>query len=243
MSPSSAQPKPYKRVLLKLSGEVLGGGEGLGMNTHLVHLVAGEIASVQRAGYQVAVVIGGGNFFRGAQAKDLGMERAAADYMGMLATCINGLALQGVLESQFDVNTRVMTAVHMPELAEPYIRRRANKHLSAGYVVIFAAGTGNPLFTTDTAASLRAQEVNAEIILKATKVDGIYSADPMKDPNAKRFSEISYLEVISKKLKVMDATAITMCMEGNLPIKVFRLSEPGNTLEAIENPSIGTTVR
>jgi uridylate kinase len=235
--------KPFTRIMLKLSGEMLGGGDGGGINTQAIRLLAGEIADAHQAGYQVGVVIGGGNFFRGSQAQEFQMERAAADYMGMLATCINGLALQAVLEGHYNIHTRVMTAIHMPELAEPYIRRKAVKHLAAGRVVIFAGGTGNPLFTTDTAASLRAQEVNAEIILKVTKVNGIYDSDPAKNPSAKKFATLSYLDVISKQLQVMDATAITMCMEAKLPILVCKLERAGDVLAALADPSRGTIVK
>lgn len=234
--------QPVTRLLLKLSGEMLGGKGKLGLDTEAVELLASEISSVQKAGFELAVVIGGGNFFRGSLAQQFGMERASADYMGMLATCINGLALQGVLESRFDTYSRVMTAIHMPELAEPYIRRKAIKHLRSKRVVIFAGGTGNPLFTTDTAASLRALEVGADIILKATKHDGIYESDPALDPDAKKFESLSYLDVISKNLKVMDATSITMCMEAKLPIKVFKLGGAGSVLRALEESSVGTTV-
>jgi uridylate kinase len=235
--------KQPARILLKLSGEMLGGDIGGCISTQAIRLLAGEIAQVHHAGYQVGVVIGGGNFFRGSQADEFQMERAAADYMGMLATCINGLALQAVLEGQFAIHTRVMTAIHMPELAEPYIRRKAVKHLAAGRVVIFAGGTGNPLFTTDTAASLRAQETGAEIIVKVTKVDGIYDSDPLKNPTAKKYQTVSYLEVISKKLQVMDATAITMCMEAKLPILVCKLQDAGDVLAALADPSRGTLVK
>ena len=233
----------YRRIMLKLSGEMLGGSSSAGINTEAIELIANEINSLHKTGIQVAIVIGGGNFFRGGdQAEALGMERAAADHMGMLATCINGLALQAILENKFKIHSRVMTAIHMPELAEPYIRRKAIKHLNSNRVVIFSAGTGNPLFTTDTAASLRAQEIGAEIILKATKVDGIYDSDPVKNKNAKRFKELSYLEVISKKLKVMDATAITMSMEANLPILVFKLQKKGCVLDSLHNPELGTLI-
>lgn len=232
-----------KRVLLKLSGEMLGGEEKNGLSTQALELVAGEIADLHSNGFEVGVVIGGGNIFRGSLADDFGMERSAADYMGMLATCINGLALQAVLENRHKIHTRVLTAVHMPELAEPYIRRKAIKHLGRKRVVIFAGGTGNPYFTTDTAASLRALEVECDIILKATKVDGIYTQDPHKSADAKKFTSLTYLEVIAKQLKVMDATAITMCMEANLPIKVFKLEEKGSVLKALLGDSIGTIVR
>ena len=232
----------YSRIMLKLSGEMLGGSENSGINTKAIELVAGEIAKVHNLGIEVAVVIGGGNIFRGSQAASFGMERAAADYMGMLATCINGLALQAVLESRYSIHTRVMTAIHMPELAEPYIRRKAVKHLASKRVVIFSGGTGNPLFTTDTAASLRAQEIGAEIILKATKVDGIYDKDPVVHKDAKKYKELNYLDVISRKLEVMDATAITMCMEADLPILVFKLGEPGSVVASLENNNLGTFV-
>lgn len=232
----------FKRIMLKLSGEMLGGASKVGIDTQAVELVAGEIASLHALGYEVAVVIGGGNIFRGSQAAAFGMERAAADYMGMLGTCINGLALQAILESQHQIHTRVMTAIHMPELAEPYIRRKAIKHLSSQRVVIFAGGTGNPLFTTDTAASLRAQEVGSEVILKATKVDGIYDKDPALHKDAQKYYELTYLDVISKKLEVMDATAITMCMEAKLPIMVFKMEKAGSVLAALANPQLGTVV-
>ena len=232
----------YKRILLKLSGEMLGGGESAGLNTEASELLAGEIAKLQKEKIEVAVVIGGGNFFRGSLANQFGMERSAADHMGMLATCINALALQGILENQHKIHTRVMTAIHMPELAEPYIRRKAIKHLKKNRVVIFAAGTGNPLFTTDTAASLRALETNCEIILKATKVDGVYNADPLKDKTARKYQSLTHMEVLSKKLKVMDSTAIAMCMDAKLPILVFKLDKPGCVLETIKTPELGTIV-
>ena len=232
----------YKRILLKLSGEMLGGSGKLGINKSAVELMAAEIFKVHDQGIEVAVVIGGGNFFRGSLASDFGLERSAADHMGMLATCINALALQAILEKQFKIDTRVMTAIHMPELAEPYIKRKASKHLESRRVVIFAAGTGNPLFTTDTAAALRAREMNCDIILKATKVDGIYDSDPMINKSATKFEKLDYLDVISKKLKVMDATAITMCMESNLPILVFKADSEGSVLRALENKSVGTMV-
>jgi uridylate kinase len=232
----------YKHVLLKLSGEMLGGNQGYGIEGTALEHIAGEIAETYNMGIRVSVVIGGGNIFRGSAAQTWGMERASADYMGMLATIINGLALQATLENKFGIQTRVLTAISMPELAEPYIRRKAIKHLSSGRVVIFAGGTGNPLFTTDTAASLRAREVGAEIILKATKVDGIYDSDPVKNKNAKKFSRLTYLDVISQKLNVMDATAITMCMEAELPIMVFKLGEKGSVARALLDPSIGTIV-
>lgn len=233
----------YKRVMLKLSGEMLGGGKGFGIEGDSLSLIAGEIAEAQKLGVEVSVVIGGGNIWRGSTAAGWDMERANADYMGMLATVINGLALQGILETKYNVYSRVMTAIHMQELAEPYIRRKAVKHLSKGRVVIFAGGTGNPYFTTDTAASLRAREVGADVILKATKVDGIYDSDPAKNPDAKKFDKLSYLDVISKELKVMDATSITMCMEAGIPICVFKLDQAGCVAQAINGQSAGTLVQ
>ncbi len=233
----------YGHVMLKLSGEMLGGKQGHNIDGDALRMVAGEIAQVQEMGCKVSVVVGGGNIFRGSAAAQWGMERASADYMGMLATIINALALQATLETKFNVQTRVLTAITMTELAEPYIRRRAIKHLEAGRVVIFAGGTGNPLFTTDTAASLRAREVGAEIILKATKVDGIYDKDPFKHSDAKKYARLTYLDVIAQKLDVMDATAITMCMEANLPIMVFKLAEPGSVRHALMNEGVGTIVR
>lgn len=233
----------YEHVMLKLSGEMLGGNQGYGIDGDALLRIASEIADVHQLGCKTSVVIGGGNIFRGSAAAKWGIERASADYMGMLATIINGLALQATLENKFNINTRVMTAISMPELAEPYIRRKAIKHIHSRRVVIFAGGTGNPLFTTDTAASLRAREMGADIILKATKVDGIYDSDPMKNPNAKKYTELSYLDVIRNRLDVMDATAITMCMEANLPIMVFKLAEPGSVRHALLNEGVGTTVR
>jgi uridylate kinase len=229
--------------MLKLSGEMLGGRQGYGIEGDALMLLAGEIADAHKLGCKVSVVIGGGNIFRGSAAAKWGIERASADYMGMLATIINGLALQATVENKFNIPTRVMTAISMPELAEPYIRRKAIKHLESGRVVIFAGGTGNPLFTTDTAATLRAREVGADIILKATKVDGIYDADPMKHPGAKKFDQLSYFDVLAKRLDVMDATAITMCMEANMPIMVFKLAERGSVLRALTEDGIGTTVK
>jgi uridylate kinase len=238
---STNQPK-YKRIMLKLSGEMLGGERGFGIEGSALQYVAREIAEVQKTGVEIAIVIGGGNIWRGARAAGWDMDRANADYMGMLATVINSLALQGILEAKYNVYSRVQTAIHMAELAEPYIRRKAIKHLTKGRVVIFAGGTGNPYFTTDTAASLRAREISADVILKATKVDGIYDRDPAKHPDAVKFQELSYFEVISKKLNVMDATAITMCMESAIPIRVFRLDDVGSVMRAISGDSEGTLV-
>lgn len=230
----------YKKVMLKLSGEMLRDGSECIGGTPLT-LVAGELASLVQEGIETSVVIGGGNIFRGASAAGWDMERASADYMGMLATVINGLALQGILETKFNVYSRVMTAISMQQLAEPYIRRKAIKHLGKGRVVIFAAGTGNPYFTTDTAASLRAREIGADVIFKATKVDGIYDKDPAKFSDAKKYEKLTYMDVISQKLNVMDATAITMCMEAKIPINVFKLAE-GCVVPAVYGEQTGTLV-
>lgn len=231
----------YKRVLLKLSGEALQGGEGYGISPPVIDSIAEQIRSVHALGVELAVVIGGGNIFRGLAAHAQGMNRATADYMGMLATVINALALLEALEAA-DVQTRLQSAIAMRELAEPYIRRRAVRHLEKGRVVIFAAGTGNPYFTTDTAASLRAMEINADVILKATKVDGIYDKDPTKYDDAVRFKHLSYLDVLNRDLQVMDSTAISMCRDNQLPILVFDLATTGNIHRAICGESIGTLV-
>jgi len=217
-------------------------GDGkYGISPKVLQQIASEIREVVELGVEVGVVIGGGNIFRGVSASTEGMDRASADYMGMLATVINGLALQDALE-KLGVFTRVQSAIEMSQLAEPYIRRRAVRHLEKGRVVIFAAGTGNPYFTTDTAASLRAMEIHAEVILKATKVDGIYSADPVKDPTATRYKQLSYLDVLKKNLKVMDSTAISLCMDNDLPIIVFDLGQKGNITRVVAGDEIGTTV-
>jgi len=231
----------YRRVLLKLSGEALMGGAGFGIDPATVDFIAGEIKSTVAKGAQVAVVIGGGNIFRGVEAATRGMERVTADNMGMLATAINALALQNALE-RTGTPTRVQSAIEMRELAEPYIRRRAIRHLEKGRVVIFAAGTGNPYFTTDTAAALRAVEINAEIILKATKVDGVYSSDPARNPEAKKFKSITYIDVLRKGLKVMDSTAISLCMDNRLPIMVFNLRKKGNIIKAVSGANVGTII-
>ena len=231
----------YKRILLKISGEALMGDRGYGIDPATVEFMAFEIKKVIDLGIQIAVVIGGGNIFRGVEASVRGMERASADYMGMLATVINALALQNALE-RLGLHTRVQSAIEMRELAEQYIRRRAIRHLEKGRVVIFAAGTGNPYFTTDTAAALRAMEIGAEIILKGTKVDGVYTADPMKDPAAKRYDRISYLDVLKYNLKVMDSTAISMCMDNKLPIVVFDIRKADNIKNLINGKRIGTLV-
>jgi uridylate kinase len=231
----------YRRVLLKLSGEVLAGDKGFGIDPPVLQEVADQIREIVGLGVQVAIVIGGGNIFRGLAASRLGMDRVNGDYMGMLATVINSLALQDCLEN-IEVPTRVMTAINVQEVAEPYIRRRAIRHLEKGRVVILAAGTGNPFFTTDTAASLRASEIGAEVILKATKVDGVYTADPEKDPNATFLPRVSYKEVLTKGLRVMDATAISLCMENDIPILVFKMGDRGNLRKALLGEDVGTLV-
>ncbi len=232
----------YKRVLLKLSGEALMGEAPYGINAETVNRIATELKEVRDLGCELAIVIGGGNIFRGMAGTAAGMDRATADYAGMLATLINALALQDALEKQ-SVITRVMSAIGMQQVAEPYIRRRATRHLEKGRVVIFAAGTGNPYFTTDTAASLRAAEISAEVILKATQVDGIYDADPKTHPGAKRYSQLTYIEFLNKELKVMDATAISLSMDNHLPIVVFDLSKRGNIMKVVCGENIGTVVR
>jgi len=235
-------PRQFSRILLKISGEALMGDKGYGIDAHTVDFMAKEIKDIVSMGVQISVVIGGGNIFRGVQASLEGMERASADYMGMLATVINALALQNALE-KYKIPTRVQSAIEMQELCEPYIRRKAIRHLEKGRVVIFAAGTGNPYFTTDTAAALRAMEINADIIMKGTKVDGVYSADPVKNPKAKKFTELTYIDVLKKGLGVMDSTAISLCMDNNLPIVVFSLRGKGNIRKIIEGKRIGTIVR
>jgi uridylate kinase len=231
----------YKRVLLKLSGEALMGEQKFGIDPVVASQIASEVAEIQSIGVQTAVVIGGGNIFRGVAASAKGMDRATADYMGMLATVINGLALQDAMEHH-GVNTRVVTAIEMRAVAEPFIRRRAIRHLEKGRVVIFAAGTGNPYFTTDTAAALRAMEIKADVIMKGTKVDGIYTADPMTHPEATRFESISYLKVLEQGLRVTDTTAISLCMDNKLPIVVFNLRTPGNMRRAIMGEPVGSLV-
>jgi uridylate kinase len=232
----------FTRVLLKLSGESLAGQQGYGIDPETITAIAAEVREVVDQGVQLALVIGGGNIFRGLAASSRGMDRASADYMGMLATMINSLAMQDALEKA-GVATRVQSAIAMQEVAEPYIRRRAMRHLEKGRVVIFGAGTGNPYFTTDTAASLRAMEINAQVILKGTKVDGVYSADPKKDPSAVKFSSLSYIDVLNKGLQVMDATATSLCMDNKLPIIIFDLTTPGNIKKVIGGEDIGTIVQ
>jgi uridylate kinase len=238
----TASPAPaYTRVLLKLSGEALMGDQSYGIDPIVATQIAREVADIQDMGVETAIVIGGGNIFRGVAASARGMDRATADYMGMLATVINALALQDALEQQ-GVVTRVVTAIEMRAVAEPFIRRRVIRHLEKRRVVVFGAGTGNPFFSTDTAAALRAMEIKADVILKATKVDGIYDADPMLSPNASRFDRISYLQVLEQRLKVMDATAISLCMDNRLPIVVFSLRTPGNIKRAIVGEPVGSLV-
>jgi uridylate kinase len=239
--PAPSEPVGYKRILLKLSGEALMGEQNYGIDPAVATRIAQDIRDLQATGVQTAIVIGGGNIFRGLAASAKGMDRSTADYMGMLATVMNALALQDALEQQ-DVPTRVLTAIEMRAVAEPFIRRRAVRHLEKGRVVVFAAGTGNPYFTTDTAAALRAMEIKADVILKGTKVDGIYSADPIKHPEATRYERISYLQVLQERLQVMDATAISLCMDNRLPIVVFNLRVPGNIRRVVMGEMIGTTV-
>jgi len=227
--------------LLKLSGEALAGTQGHGIHASSIQQFAKDVAEAHKTGVQIGIVIGGGNIFRGVAASSDGMDRASADYMGMLATCINSLALQDALEKA-QVPTRVQTAIEMHQIAEPYIRRRAIRHLEKGRVVIFGAGTGNPYFTTDTAAALRAMEINADVLMKATKVDGIYDKDPALHKDAKKFTKISYLDVLNKGLKVMDMTAVSLCMDNKLPILSFDLNKPGNIARAMSGENIGTLV-
>ena len=235
------QPK-YQKILLKLSGEALQGKENIGISVDSLKAISKEIVEIHSLGVEIAIVIGGGNIFRGIAGAAIGMDRSAADYMGMLATVINSLALQDSLEGE-GIVTRVQSALEIRQVAEPYIRRRAIRHLEKGRVVIFAAGTGNPFFTTDTAATLRAREIGADVILKATKVDGIYDKDPLKHTDAKIFKQLSYMEVLNKDLKVMDATAISLCREGKIPIIVFNMFESGNIYRIIMGEDIGSVVK
>jgi uridylate kinase len=231
----------YKRILLKLSGEVLAGESGFGIDVNEAESIASRIKEVHDMGVEVAVVIGAGNLWRGKQGLEHGMDRATADYMGMLATVMNAMSLMDALERQ-SVYTRVMSAIEMRAIAEPYIRRRALRHLEKGRVVIFGAGTGNPFFSTDTAAALRATEVEAEVVIKATKVDGVYDSDPKKNPDAKKFDQLSYIEVLNRRLEVMDSTAITLCMENDLPILVLNLWDSNALLCALRGEVVGTLV-
>jgi uridylate kinase len=238
---TGAKKPVYRRVLLKLSGEALMGGRSFGIDPEIVQAIAAEIRDVVKLGVQIGVVVGGGNIFRGVEGSARGMERTQADNMGMLATVINSLAIQSVLE-RLGVRCRVQTAIEMREVSEPFIRRRATRHLEKGRVVIFAAGTGNPYFTTDTAAALRAAEIQADVILKATKVDGVYDKDPMKHADATMYKKISYTETLAKNLKVMDATAVSLCRENNIPIRVFNIGKKGNIKSVICGKTVGTIV-
>lgn len=231
----------YQRILLKLSGEALAGDQPGGINTQVLREISSGIKAAAELGVQIGIVIGGGNIFRGVAASANGMDRASSDYMGMLATCINSLALQDALE-KMKLPTRVQTAIAMAEIAEPYIRRKAIRHLEKGRIVIFAAGTGNPFFTTDTAAALRAMEINADVILKATKVDGIYDSDPVKNAGAKKFESLSYIDVLNRGLQVMDSTAISLCMDNKLPIITFSLKDPANIARVVSGEKVGTIV-
>ena len=240
-NPPDVSVPSYQRILLKLSGEALMGDQAYGVDPVVATRIATDIAELQSLGVQASIVIGGGNIFRGLAASARGMDRSTADYMGMLATVINALALQDAIEKQ-NVPTRVLTAIEMRSVAEPFIRRRAVRHLEKGRVVVFAAGTGNPYFTTDTAAALRAMEIKADVILKGTKVDGIYSADPVQFPDATRYERVSYLQVLQERLQVMDATAVTLCMDNRLPIIVFNLKTPGNIRRVVMGEAVGTVV-
>lgn len=238
-----ANKKPsYNRILLKISGEALLGSESFGLDLGELEIIAREVAQVHKLGKQIAVVIGGGNIFRGAGEGHATIERATGDYMGMVATVINGLAFQSMLEGM-GIPTRVQSAIDMSQVAEPYIRRRAIRHLEKGRVVVFSAGTGNPFFTTDTAAALRAMEINAEILMKATRVDGVYSDDPLTNPDAEKFDSLTYEYVLEKRLKIMDSTAIALCMDNDMPIVVFNLKKRGNMIKAVQGEAIGTLVK
>lgn len=244
MSSTSAegmQQRPYKRVLLKLSGEVLMGDAAFGIDASTIERLAAELIEVQSSGVELAVVIGGGNIFRGMGRMAAGMDRASADYMGMLATVMNAIALQDAIERQ-GATVRVISALHIKEVAEPYIRRRAVRHLEKGRILIFGAGTGNPYFTTDTAASLRAMEIQADAVLKGTKVDGVYTADPVKDPTARKYERLTFTEALSKRLGVMDATAMSLCRDNGMPIVVFDVTTPGQLLRAVRAEAVGTHV-
>ena len=231
----------YRRILLKLSGESMQGPQGFGIDGQTIHEIAKELREVHKLGVEIAIMVGGGNIFRGTRQKSLAIDRATGDYMGMLATVINGLALQDALEKQ-GVFTRLLSAIEMHQVAEPFIRRRATRHLEKGRVVIFAAGTGNPYFSTDTAAALRAMEIKAHVILKATRVDGIYDADPEKVAGAKMFERITYLDVLQKGLSVMDSTAISLCMDNKMPIVVFNMNVPGNIKRVVMGEKVGSAV-
>lgn len=238
----TASNKPYKRVLLKLSGEVLMGSSSYGIEPETINRLAAELIEVRKSGVELAIVIGGGNIFRGMMGTASGMDRASADYMGMMATIMNAIGLQDAIERQGE-HVRVVSALHVREVAEPYIRRRAVRHLEKGRIVIFAAGTGNPYFTTDTAASLRAMEIQADVVLKGTKVDGVYTADPMRDPEAMRYESLSFTEALTKQLGVMDATALSLCRDNRMPIIVFDVTASGQMLKAVSGESVGTLVK
>jgi uridylate kinase len=235
-------PLKYKRVLLKLSGESLMGNKGFGIDPTVLDFFADEVKKVHEAGVEIGIVIGGGNIFRGLSATDQGIERVTGDHMGMLATMINSLALQNAIE-KIGLFSRLMSAIHMEQIAEPYIRRRAIRHLEKGRIVIFGSGTGNPYFSTDTAASLRAVEVEADVIIKGTRVDGIFDSDPEKNPNAFKFENISYIDILKKNLRVMDLTAVSLCQENHLPMVVFNMNVPGNLLALVNGENIGTLVK
>ena len=241
-SEDSVQQRPYKRVLLKLSGEVLMGDTPFGIDTRTIERLAAELIEVQRSGIELAIVIGGGNIFRGMGSMAAGMDRTSADYMGMLATVMNAIALQDAIERQ-GATVRVISALYIKEVAEPYIRRRAVRHLEKGRILIFGAGTGNPYFTTDTAASLRAMEIQADAVFKGTKVDGVYTADPVKDPNATRYDTLTFTEALNQRLGVMDATAMSLCRDNQMPIVVFDVTTPGQMLRAVSGESVGTLVK
>ena len=232
----------YKRILLKLSGESLMGKKGFGIDHHVLDFFSTEVKKVHDIGVQIGIVIGGGNIYRGLSANDQGIDRVTGDQMGMLATVINSLALQNAIEHK-GVYSRLMSAIHMEEIAEPYIRRRAIRHLEKGRVVIFGAGTGHPYFSTDTAASLRAVEIEADVIIKGTRVDGVFDSDPEKNPNASRYENISYLDVLKKNLRVMDLTAVSLCQENNLPMVVFNMDKPDNLLKLVEGENVGTIIK
>lgn len=242
MTGAGKQTTTYRRILLKLSGEILAGDKGFGIDPAVIGRLADEVVSIHSMGVEIGLVIGGGNIFRGVQAGAQGLDRASGDYMGMLATSINALAIQDILE-QRGVPTRVLSAIEMKEIAEPYIRRRALRHLEKGRVVIFACGIGNPYFTTDTAASLRALEIGAEVLLKGTKVDGVYDRDPKRFPDAVRYQEVSFMDALQQGLKVMDAAAISLCMDNDLPIVVFDIGTEGNLNRLVRGESVGTIVR
>jgi len=241
-SQDSGQQRPYKRVLLKLSGEVLMGDTAFGIDTETINRLAAELIEVQQSGVELAVVIGGGNIFRGMSGMASGMDRTSADYMGMLATVMNAIALQDAIERQ-GATVRVISALYIKEVAEPYIRRRAVRHLEKGRILIFGSGTGNPYFTTDTAASLRAMEIQADAVLKGTKVDGVYTADPATDPNATKYDTLTFTEALNQRLGVMDATAMSLCRDNHMPIVVFDVTTPGQMLRAVSGEAVGTLVQ